>query len=560
MEPITDRVRLTFGEMNSRLAEAIDGIETVKGAAQEEAEIARFSRLAGAYRDARVEQGHVEARFLPLLLLGLTNAIGFAHAFLLHRTGALAVGDIIAYMGLLSLFGFPTFVSLTAYSQVSLGLAGARRILELINRETDLDENQGGYQAPIEGHITFEDVTFGYVEGVDVLQVHTIGDHPELMRRTLEQSLDRADLVITTGGLGPTHDDVTKKVVQNLFDVDSVTHEPTLNYIQKIFAERGIPFSESNRLQAVVPENAEVLFNRHGTAPGLWFEEKDSLLAVLPGIPHEMKGLMEEKVWPHIQSRLGEQEHRFSRYILTAGIGESTLSDKLIGNLDRFLSDDLSVAYLPSPWGARIRISGYGESREEVEKKIKPVADHIYEKAADVIVGEGKEMTLSEALGNLLRQQAKTISVAESCTGGRVADSLTDIPGSSDYLLGGVIAYSNASKESLLEVKADDLEAHGAVSRPVALQMAKGVAQKFQSDVGISTTGIAGPGGGTEEKPVGTVWIGIWTPSEHFAIKARLTDDRNINKKRSTAVALETVRRSLLGIKEMPYDLKKQPA
>jgi len=170
LEPITDRVRLTFGDVNSRLAEAIDGIETVKGAAQEEQEIDRFARLAGAYRDARVAQGHIEARFLPLLLLGLTNAIGFAHAFLLYRAGELTVGDIIAYMGLLSLFGFPTFVSLTAYSQVSLGMAGARRILELITRETQLDENQGGYQAPIDGHITFENVTFGYVEEVDVLQ------------------------------------------------------------------------------------------------------------------------------------------------------------------------------------------------------------------------------------------------------------------------------------------------------------------------------------------------------------------------------------------------------
>lgn len=397
-------------------------------------------------------------------------------------------------------------------------------------------------------------------KGVEVLQVHTVGDNPSLMHTTLKESLQRADLVITTGGLGPTHDDVTKKVVQKHFDVGSMIHEPTLNYIRKVFGKRGIPFTESNHMQAEVPENAEVLFNRQGTAPGLWFEEGGDLLAVLPGVPHEMKKLMEEKVWPKIKSRLGEEECRYSRYVLTAGIGESTLSDQLIGDLNRFLSEDLSVAYLPSPWGVRIRISGYGKSREEVEKKMKPVTDYIYEKADGVIIGEGKELSLSEALGNLLRRDNKTISVAESCTGGKVADTLTDIPGSSDYMMGGVVAYSNDAKRSLLDVNEADLTTYGAVSKPVALQMAKAVAEKFQTDVGISTTGIAGPGGGTDEKPVGTVWIGIWNNSSHFALKGYFTEDRAINKKRSAAVALESVRRTFLNIETMPYDLKKHPA
>lgn len=170
LSPVTDRVRLAFGDLNSRLAEAIDGIETVKGAAQEEQEIDRFRQNAREYRDAMVQQGQIEARFLPLLLFGITQAIGFTHSFLLYRAGAIAVGDIVAYMGLLSLFGFPTFVSLRAYSQVSVGMAGARRILGLINHVTDLDENVGGYARPMEGRIRFEDVTFGYVEGVSVLE------------------------------------------------------------------------------------------------------------------------------------------------------------------------------------------------------------------------------------------------------------------------------------------------------------------------------------------------------------------------------------------------------
>lgn len=178
LNPVTDWVRLAFGDLNSRLAEAIDGIETVKGAAQEEQEIERFRENAHEYRDAMVEQGNIEARFLPLLLLGITQAIGFTHAFLLYRAGGLAVGDVVAYMGLLSLFGFPTFVSLRAYSQVSLGMAGARRILELINRRTDLDENAGGYSAPMEGHIRLEDVCFGYVEDVPVLEGITFEVEP----------------------------------------------------------------------------------------------------------------------------------------------------------------------------------------------------------------------------------------------------------------------------------------------------------------------------------------------------------------------------------------------
>ncbi len=170
LDPITDRARLTFGDLNSRLAEAIDGIETVKGAAQEDEEIERFRRNASAYRDAKVEQGRIEARFLPLLLLGLTNAIGFTHSFLLSRAGVISIGDVIAYMGLLGLFGFPTFISLMAYSQVSLGFAGARRILQLMNAETVLDENAGGYSQPMQGHIRFENATFSYVDGAEVVQ------------------------------------------------------------------------------------------------------------------------------------------------------------------------------------------------------------------------------------------------------------------------------------------------------------------------------------------------------------------------------------------------------
>jgi ATP-binding cassette, subfamily B, bacterial len=206
LDPITDRARLTFGDLNSRLAEAIDGIETVKGAAQEDEEIERFRRNARAYRDAKVEQGRIEARFLPLLLLGLTNAIGFTHSFLLSRAGTISVGDVIAYMGLLGLFGFPTFISLMAYSQVSLGFAGARRILQLINAETVLDENAGGYNEPMQGHIRFENATFSYVAGMEVVQ-------------DVSFAVERGATVAIVGQTGSGKSTLTK-LINRTYDVD----------------------------------------------------------------------------------------------------------------------------------------------------------------------------------------------------------------------------------------------------------------------------------------------------------------------------------------------------
>lgn len=393
-------------------------------------------------------------------------------------------------------------------------------------------------------------------QGIEIVAVHTVGDDLEMVKKTVKESLKRSDLVISTGGLGPTHDDVTKKALGELFNAGLVVDESILEFIKKIFKKRNIPFSKSNYHQAEVPDNCEALFNKQGTAPGMWFHEYGSHLAVLPGVPFEMKHLMQEKVLPKLEKLVQSKEHRFSRYIVTAGIGESTLCDEIIGDPDEYLPDGTTVAWLPGPQGVRIRINALGSSDEEARAKIARVADHIYQKAGELVIGEGRELTLSESVGNLLREKGLTIAAAESCTGGLLSNMLTDIPGSSDYVMGGVISYSNKIKINELMLDEKMLEQQGAVSKQAALQMAKNVAFKFGSDIGISTTGIAGPGGGTKEKPVGTVWIGFWSKQKHFALKPLFSNNRLINKERSAAVALEIVRRAVLNIETMPYGLE----
>lgn len=396
--------------------------------------------------------------------------------------------------------------------------------------------------------------------GIDVTYIHTIGDNLNTLKSVISAAISDSDLVITTGGLGPTHDDITKKAVTEIFDCEMKVDEEVLNFIKKTFEKRNIPISKSNYQQAEVPDCCEVLFNKQGTAPGMWFEREQAKLAVLPGVPFEMKHLIKEKVLPRLRKINGDTVQYLSRYFSTAGVGESTLSDEIIGDLNPVVGNEVSVAYLPNPQGADIRISASGNSKRDIENKIAPVTSFIKKKAGYLIIGEGKDMSIPKAVGQVLRDRDLWLATAESCTGGFISNAITDIPGSSRYFKGGVNAYSNDVKMNHLNVNSDAISENGAVSKPVALQMAKGVAQNLGADIGISTTGIAGPSGGTNEKPVGMVWIGFWRPEQHFALKAHFTNDRFINKERSSAVALETVRRCVLDIPEMPYGLKKDMA
>jgi nicotinamide-nucleotide amidase len=292
----------------------------------------------------------------------------------------------------------------------------------------------------------------------------------------------------------------------------------------------------------------------------MWFHEEDCYLAVLPGVPYEMKYLMKKGVASKLREVYQNIGYIHTEYLKVAGVGESTLSDHVLGDLSSFLNDHVSLAFLPSFGQVTLRITGKGETKEEAVQRSENLIGFIKEKAGAFIYGETKDITLSESVGKLLREKELTLATAESCTGGLIANMITDIAGSSDYMLGGIVSYANEVKVSELGVTKSDLDTVGAVSKEVALQMAKGVAEKLGSDIGISTTGIAGPGGGTEEKPVGTVWIGFYGAGQHFAVKAFFTKDRIANKQRSAVVALEIARRTLLGMDELPYSLKKQTA
>ena len=391
--------------------------------------------------------------------------------------------------------------------------------------------------------------------GFEVSRGFTIPDNPHIIRKQVHRSLKIADLTIVTGGLGPTHDDVTKKVVAEIFESELVEHAPVMEHIESIFKKRGFSLSASNREQAMIPQACEVLFNKMGTAPGMWFHRNGNYLALLPGVPYEMEYLMEFEVMPKIKTVFPEQDVWVTEYFKTAGIPESTLSDR-VGSLEEFVANGVGIAYLPNPSGVTIRISANGNTPEAAGGKLKILRSQLNERAGDYIYGKGKNLKLAEVIGTILKEKNLSIAVAESCTGGFVANEITNIPGSSAYMKGGIIAYSNEIKIKTLSVDADDINREGAVSKTVAIQMADGVSKAFNADIGISTTGIAGPGGATPEKPVGLVWMGFSIQGYNFALKAIFTNNRLVNKERTAMVVLECIRRQLLGIQGTPYELK----
>lgn len=389
--------------------------------------------------------------------------------------------------------------------------------------------------------------------GISCHRVLTVGDDAADIRSALDLAFADSRLVILTGGLGPTHDDVTKTTIAEYFGVGYARHEPSYQRIRRMFEARGIPFSASNETQTDLPANAEALPNSQGTAPGFLIHHRGAYLAVMPGVPREMKAIFAEELAPRLAALSGA-EPLIRHHIQVGGIGESTLSDLVIGDVSRYLTDGVRLAYLPHTHGTTLRVSHGPNGASAAERLLA----HIRSAAQDHIVGEGADASLERAVVEALRTVSKTLATAESCTGGWIANLVTNVPGSSAVFKGGIVAYDNAVKTALLDVPEAMLAEHGAVSKPVALRMAREVARRLGADVGVSATGIAGPDGGTPDKPVGTVWIGYWSEEGHFAVKARFFRDRILNKERSAVTALEIVRRQLAGIRSLPYALEAE--
>jgi nicotinamide-nucleotide amidase len=385
--------------------------------------------------------------------------------------------------------------------------------------------------------------------GIKVKQISSVSDDREHILKALKEAENRADLILITGGLGPTKDDITKKTLAEYFRVGMVQHVETENMIRDFFAKRGKALTELNKKQAEVPENCEVILNHNGTAPGMWFNVRNKIFVSMPGVPFEMKALMENSVIPKIKNEFSLPAI-YHKTLLTNGIGESFLAEKIEDWENSLAADNLKLAYLPSPGMVRLRLSTMGQNSDELKSKIESAFERLLPKIKEYFFGYeeyGKEPdSLEKIVAELLLKNNKTIALAESCTGGYISHLITSIAGSSAFYRGGIIPYHNAHKNELLGVDNSMFEKHGAVSEQCVLAMAKGVRVKFNSDFAIAVSGIAGPSGGTDEKPVGLVWIAVATPTEIFAEKFQFGTDRNRNIRMTALAALNKLRKCLL--------------
>lgn len=380
--------------------------------------------------------------------------------------------------------------------------------------------------------------------GFVVSERSSVGDRAEQIVRAIEQSMRRSDVVITTGGLGPTKDDITKTTLATLFGGGMHVDRRVEEHVRTMLAARNIEFNELNRSQAMVPDSCEVLFNAHGTAPGMWFERDGKVVISLPGVPFEMRHLMEDEVLPRLKSRFTLRQI-VHRTMITSGIAESMLAAR-IAEWEDALPEHLHLAYLPSPNIVRLRLSAYEVDGEAVAQEIEARFRILEELIADHVVGyEGA--TVQEQVHRLLVESGKTLAVAESCTGGSVAAKFTAMAGASAYFLCGVTAYANEAKRDILGVDASLIEQYGAVSEQVARAMAEGVRRISGADYAVATTGIAGPAGGTAEKPVGTVWFAVSSERGTVAMMRNSGTDRGQIIDRATAYAIELLRDHIKG-------------
>jgi nicotinamide-nucleotide amidase len=372
--------------------------------------------------------------------------------------------------------------------------------------------------------------------GIDVYGAHTVGDNRERIAAAMRGALDRADGVITSGGLGPTIDDLTKEAACDALALDMALDEPSLRDIEETFAKLGRVMRENNRKQAYLPRGARVLYNENGTAPGfIAFRADGKFIAGMPGVPREMRPMLQEQLLPWLREHFGVRDAVHTRVLHTINLAESEI-DHRIDDLFRTLANP-KIAVLAHGRLCDVKIMAKAQSEQKARDLIAPVEAEILHRLGGHVYGVD-EQTLAGAVHALLQETRRTVAVAESCTGGSIAAQLTSVSGSSKSFTGGVVAYDNCVKVDMLGVEPATLERVGAVSEETALEMAQGVRERLHADVGLATTGIAGPAGGTAEKPVGLVWLAIAHADRQRAVKMELPGDRAAIQERATVAAL----------------------
>ncbi len=376
--------------------------------------------------------------------------------------------------------------------------------------------------------------------GVEIKQITSVSDEAGHIVEAIEAARKRANILILTGGLGPTRDDITKTTLATYFGVGLKMDKKALALVRAIFEKRNAPMLDINELQAMIPENCTPIYNDRGTAPGMWFEDKGQIIVSLPGVPYEMKHMMTNFVIPRLKEYFEMPVIRH-KTLLTSGIGESFLSKK-IESIELGLPEHIKLAYLPSFNTVRLRFSARGGNAEQLDKELDLIAKEVKE-AIGVFLAAETDHNLQEILGELLSSQGATLSTAESCTGGYIAHLITSVAGSSRYYKGSIISYDNEIKKSELGVSASNLEQFGAVSEEVVKQMAEGVKKKLSTTYAIATSGIAGPDGGSEEKPVGTVWVAISGPTGTLAKLYQLHGGREQIIQRAAIAGMDMLRK-----------------
>lgn len=376
--------------------------------------------------------------------------------------------------------------------------------------------------------------------GIWVQRRVAVGDTKPAIVEALDAEGAAADIILITGGLGPTADDITKPTLTEYFGGKLIVHEPTLQRLMQFFESRGLPVLQRNVDQALVPDVSTVLFNSWGLAPGMWFEKEGKVYVSMPGVPHEMKGIMEHHVLPRLQEQF-QTKAVIHQTLLTSGMGESFIAERLL-NFEANLPAHIKLAYLPSYGLLKLRLTALGEDKVSTAAELKLHFQEMQTLLADITVAD-EDIPMGEVLGRILLAKDKTVGTAESCTGGYIAHNITAIPGSSAYFKGSVVTYANEMKTKLLGVKEQTLAAHGAVSEATVREMVAGALQLLETDYAIAVSGIMGPDGGSPEKPVGTVWIAVGSAEKTVTVKHRLLYDRERNIHMTAVYAMNELRK-----------------